>query len=89
LNRKGNGSDIGFFVEQDLSKQKLFKRIETFTTLPIKEVDKEQQRLIWLNYTNFVKEGANLNPEARRKWLKSIELAIFLRSVRIYWPKKQ
>jgi hypothetical protein len=32
------GPDIGF-VEQDLSKQKLFKRIETLTTLPIKEVD--------------------------------------------------
>jgi peptidyl-dipeptidase Dcp len=31
---------------------------------------KEQQRLIWLNYTNFVKEGANLNPEAKEKVAK-------------------
>jgi peptidyl-dipeptidase Dcp len=30
----------------------------------------EQQRLIWLNYTNFVKEGANLNPEAKEKVAK-------------------
>jgi hypothetical protein len=36
---KGKWVCIGFFVEQDLSKQKLFKRIETLTTLPIKEVD--------------------------------------------------
>jgi peptidyl-dipeptidase Dcp len=31
------------------------KELKPFTTLPIKEVD--QQQLIWLNYTNFVKEG--------------------------------
>jgi peptidyl-dipeptidase Dcp len=30
-----------------------------------------------LNYTNFVKEGANLNPEAKEKVLKSIELASY------------
>jgi peptidyl-dipeptidase Dcp len=27
----------------------------------------ERQRLIWLNYTNFVKEGANLDAEAKEK----------------------
>jgi peptidyl-dipeptidase Dcp len=43
-----------------------------------------------LNYTNFVKEGANLNPEAKEKVAKiNGELAIFLRSVRIYWQRKQ
>lgn len=47
---------------------KLFKRIETLYNSPDKEkLTKEQQRLIWLNYTNFVKEGANLNTEAKEK----------------------
>jgi peptidyl-dipeptidase Dcp len=48
-------------------KKKLFKRIET-SQLSDRLLTKEQQ-LIWLNYTNLVKEGANLNPEARRKLL--------------------
>jgi peptidyl-dipeptidase Dcp len=52
-------------------KTKIIQK-KTLTTLPIKEVDQEQQRLIWLNYTNFVKEGANLNPEAKEKVLKSM-----------------
>jgi hypothetical protein len=62
--RKGMGPV--FFVEWFI-KTKIIQRIETLYNSPIKEVDQEQQRLIWLNYTNFVKEGANLNPEARRK----------------------
>jgi peptidyl-dipeptidase Dcp len=49
----------------------------------------KQQRLIWLNYTNFVKEGANLNPEAREKVAKiNGELAsYFLRSVKFIGQK--
>jgi peptidyl-dipeptidase Dcp len=51
--------------------KKLFKRIETLYNSPDKgKLTKEQQRLIWLNYTNFVKEGANLNPEAKEKVAK-------------------
>ena len=48
--------------------KKLFKRIETLYNSPDKgKLTREQERLIWLNYTNFVKEGANLNPEAKEK----------------------
>jgi peptidyl-dipeptidase Dcp len=49
----------------------------------------EQQRLIWLNYTNFVKEGANLNPEAKEKVAKiNGELASYFSTFRIYWQRK-
>jgi peptidyl-dipeptidase Dcp len=59
--------------------KKLFKRIETLYNSPDKgKLTKEQQRLIWLNYTNFVKEGANLNPEAKEKVAKiNSELASY------------
>jgi peptidyl-dipeptidase Dcp len=47
---------------------KLFKRIEALYNSPNKDkLTQEQQRLIWLNYTNFVKEGANLDAEAKGK----------------------
>jgi peptidyl-dipeptidase Dcp len=49
-------------------KKKLFKRIETFTILPIKG---RATAVNLVELPNFVKEG-DLNPEARRKWLKSM-----------------
>jgi peptidyl-dipeptidase Dcp len=59
--------------------KKLFERIETLYNSPDKEkLTKEQQRLIWLNYTNFVKEGANLDTEAKEKVAKiNSELASY------------
>jgi peptidyl-dipeptidase Dcp len=44
-----------------------------------------------LNYTNFVKEGANLNPEAKEKVAKiNGELASYFSTFsQIYWPRKQ
>lgn len=48
--------------------KKLFKRIESLYNSPDKaKLSSEQQRLIWLNYTNFVKEGANLDAESKEK----------------------
>lgn len=48
--------------------EKLFARIEKLYHSPEKEkLTTEQQRLIWLYYTNFVREGAQLNSEAKIK----------------------
>lgn len=48
--------------------KKLFERIEKLYNSPQKsKLTKEQQRLIWLNYTNFVKEGANLDATSKEK----------------------
>jgi peptidyl-dipeptidase Dcp len=59
--------------------KKLFKRIEALYNSPDKsKLTKEQQRLIWLNYTNFVKEGANLDATAKEKVAKiNTELATY------------
>ncbi|TDE06423.1 M3 family metallopeptidase [Flavobacterium hiemivividum] len=48
--------------------KKLFERIETlYNSAQKSKLTKEQQRLIWLNYTNFVKEGANLDAASKEK----------------------
>ncbi|MGO4820363.1 MULTISPECIES: M3 family metallopeptidase [unclassified Flavobacterium] len=59
--------------------KKLFERIEALYNSPDKsKLTKEQQRLIWLNYTNFVKEGANLDATAKEKVAKiNTELATY------------
>jgi peptidyl-dipeptidase Dcp len=44
----------------------LFLRIESLYNSPNKKkLTKEQQRLIWLYYTNFVREGAKLNEKTK------------------------
>lgn len=46
----------------------LFKRIETIYNSPDKaKLTPEQQRLSWLYYTNFVRSGARLSPEAKAR----------------------
>ena len=46
----------------------LFKRIETVYNSPEKaKLKPEQQRLAWLYYTQFVRAGARLNPEAKKR----------------------
>ncbi|MEZ7505161.1 M3 family metallopeptidase [Flavobacterium sp. Arc2] len=48
--------------------KKLFERIEKlYNSQEKSKLTKEQQRLIWLNYTNFVKEGANLDVASKEK----------------------
>jgi len=47
---------------------KLFSRIETiFNSEEYKNLNSEQQRLVWWYYTNFVREGAKLNNEDKEK----------------------
>lgn len=46
----------------------LFLRIEKLYNSPEKKkLSKEQQRLIWLDYTNFVREGAKLDAKSKAK----------------------
>jgi peptidyl-dipeptidase Dcp len=48
--------------------EKLFKRIETVYNAPEKkQLNAEQQRLVWLYYTNFVRAGAKLDPKAKSR----------------------
>ncbi|MEO8237666.1 MAG: M3 family metallopeptidase [Flavobacterium sp.] len=48
--------------------QKLFLRIETvYNSDEYKNLDSEQQRLVWWYYTNFVREGAKLDNRDKEK----------------------
>lgn len=48
--------------------KKLFLRIEKLYNSPEKKkLTQEQQRLIWLDYTNFVREGAKLDAKSKEK----------------------
>lgn len=54
------------FSDKITQNEKLFKRIETVYNAPEKKkLTPEQQRLIWLYYTNFVRAGAALSPVAK------------------------
>jgi peptidyl-dipeptidase Dcp len=57
---------------------KLFSRIETiYNSEEYKNLNSEQQRLVWWYYTNFVREGAKLNNADKEKVAKiNQELAI-------------
>jgi len=46
----------------------LFKRIEAVYNSPEKaKLNPEQQRLVWVYYTQFVRAGARLSPEAKKR----------------------
>jgi peptidyl-dipeptidase Dcp len=50
------------FSDKITQNNALFKRIETVYNSPAKaKLNAEQKRLIWLQYTNFVRAGARLN----------------------------
>lgn len=57
---------LAAFSDKIMQNEKLFKRIEAVYNAPDKEkLTKEQQRLTWLYYTNFVRAGANLDSAAK------------------------
>lgn len=58
-------SDLGNKIYQNSN---LFKRIEAVYNSPAKaKLTKEQQRLVWLYYNNFVREGAKLNADSKTR----------------------
>jgi peptidyl-dipeptidase Dcp len=59
---------LAAFSDQITQNEALFKRIEAVYNSPEKaQLTPEQQRLIWLYYTNFVRAGARLAPDAKAR----------------------
>ncbi len=59
---------LAAFNDQITQNEALFKRIDAVYNSPAKSrLNPEQQRLTWLYYTNFVRAGARLNPEAKKR----------------------
>ncbi len=59
---------LAAFNDQITQNEALFKRIEAVYNSPAKaKLTPEQQRLAWLYYTNFVRAGARLPPEAKKQ----------------------
>jgi len=59
---------LAAFSDKIIQNEKLFKRIEAVYNSPEKQrLTPEQQRLVWLDYTNFVKAGAKLDSTNKAK----------------------
>src|SRR5207244_2429624 len=59
---------LAAFNDQITQNEALFKRIETVYNSPEKKkLNAEQQRLVWLYYTNFVRSGAKLGQPAKTR----------------------
>ena len=59
---------LAAFNDQITQNEALFKRIEAVYNSPAKaKLTPEQQRLSWLYYTNFVRAGSRLSPEAKKR----------------------
>ncbi|MEO6655266.1 MAG: M3 family metallopeptidase [Pyrinomonadaceae bacterium] len=59
---------LAAFGDKISQNEPLFKRIEAVYNSPAKnKLTAEQQRLTWVYYTNFVRGGAKLGPEAKAR----------------------
>lgn len=59
---------IAAFTDKIIQNDKLFKRIEAVYNSPEKaKLTSEQQRLVWLDYDNFTRNGAKLDPTAKAR----------------------
>jgi peptidyl-dipeptidase Dcp len=59
---------LAAFSDQITQNEALFKRIEAVYNSPAKaRLTAEQQRVTWLYYTNFVRAGARLNADAKKR----------------------
>src|ERR1041384_4575097 len=59
---------LAAFNDQITQNEALFKRIETVYNSPAKaKLQPEQQRVTWLYYTNFVRAGARLDANAKKR----------------------
>lgn len=57
---------LAAFSDQVTQNEKLFRRIEAVYQSPDKaRLTPEQQRVVWRYYTNFVRAGAKLEPQAK------------------------
>jgi peptidyl-dipeptidase Dcp len=59
---------LAAFFDEITQNEKLFQRIEAVYNSPDKaKLTPEQQRLTWLRYTNFVRQGAKLDAAAKKR----------------------
>ena len=59
---------LAAFSDQITQNAALFKRIETIYNSPAKaKLTPEEQRVTWLYYTNFVRSGARLDADAKKR----------------------
>ena len=59
---------LAAFNDQITQNEPLFKRIDAVYNSPAKaRLTPEQQRVAWLYYTNFVRAGARLSPETKKR----------------------
>ena len=59
---------LAAFSDQITQNEPLFKRIEAVYNSPDKKkLTPEQQRLVWLYYTNFVRSGAKLDAKGKAR----------------------
>jgi peptidyl-dipeptidase Dcp len=59
---------LAAFQDQITQNEPLFKRVEAVYNSPAKaRLNPEQQRLTWLYYTDFVRAGARLNADAKKR----------------------
>jgi peptidyl-dipeptidase Dcp len=59
---------LAAFSDKITQNEKLFKRIETVYNSPEKKkLNGEQQRLVWLDYTSFVRSGAKLDAKSKAR----------------------
>ncbi len=59
---------LAAFSDKITQNEKLFNRIEAVYNSPEKKkLTPEQQRLVWLDYTNFVRAGAKLDAKAKAR----------------------
>jgi len=59
---------LAAFSDKITQNEKLFSRIETVYNSPEKKkLNGEQQRLVWLDYTNFVRSGAKLDAKSKAR----------------------
>jgi len=59
---------LAAFSDKITQNEALFRRIEAVYNSPAKSrLTSEQQRLTWLYYTNFVRAGARLKPDAKTR----------------------
>lgn len=59
---------LAAFEDEIHQNERLFRRIEAVYLSPDKEnLSPEQQRLVWLHYTNFVRAGAKLDRAAKAR----------------------
>jgi peptidyl-dipeptidase Dcp len=59
---------LAAFADEITQNEKLFQRIEAVYNSPGKaKLTPEQQRLVWVHYTNFVRSGAKLDAGAKKR----------------------